>query len=74
MDKKKRCKHEYGWCAVEAKHIFIFPNGFVEVGFSKRNKILFQCNHPNCNKVRNGYIKSKIKFGKIRKLTKEERR
>lgn len=69
MDK---CKHDNGWF-LDKTHIYIYPNDstpyykpeFVEIGWTKRNKLLFKCN--NCEAKRNIYLDAKVRMkGKIK--------
>lgn len=62
---KEKCKHDNGWSLINNTHCYVYPNGMVELDFTKKNKLLFTCNN-SCGTKRNIYLKAKVKtWGKI---------
>ncbi len=68
----ERCKHNNGWCV--KKSIFVFVNQHSILCFdfkqptARGQKLKVRCNNPDCDKVRNIYVRGRvIKWGRVRK-------
>ena len=66
LDRAVKCKHDNGWSLIDNTHAYVYPNGFIELDFTKRNKLLFTCNN-SCGATRNIYVNARVKkYGRIK--------
>ena len=75
LDNAVKCKHRNGWSLIDNVHAYVYPNGLVELDFTKRNKLVFTCNNT-CGATRNIYVNAKVKrYGiiKLHPLVKERK-
>ena len=69
-----RCHHDFGWCCINNKCIFITDKEEVRIGFDKNRwgyKVEMECN-KSCGARRNAYFDEKGNLVKMTKIKEKD--